>query len=201
MADQTDTEQKIFEAARQVFLEQGTEKARMQEIADEAGINKAMVHYYFRSKDRLSEAVFQEAASHFVPRIFGVLTGDQPLEGKVKTVIQEYTDFLGDNPHLPGFVIHEINHHPERARQFVRSIGTPDLDPLRDQLEQQVEAGAIRPISIEQFVVNLIALCVFPFVARPMLELVLGVDSEEFSDFLEQRQHDLPAFFLNALQP
>jgi AcrR family transcriptional regulator len=201
MADQTDTEQKIFEAAKQVFLEQGTAKARMQEIADEAGINKAMVHYYFRSKDRLSEAVFQEAAGRFLPRIFGVLAGAQSLEEKVKTVIQEYTDFLGDNPHLPGFVIHEISHHPERAKQFVRSIGTPDLEPLREQLEEQVEAGAIRPISIEQFVVNLIALCVFPFVARPMLELLLGFDGDQFDGFIEQRQHELPAFFLNALRP
>lgn len=201
MADQTDTEQKIFEAAKQVFLEQGTAKARMQEIADEAGINKAMVHYYFRSKDRLSEAVFQEAAGHFLPRIVGVLRDDQPLEDKVRSVIQKYTDFLGENPHLPGFVIHEINHHSERAKQFVRSIGTPDLEPLRTQLEKEVEADAIRPISAEQFVVNLIALCVFPFVARPMLELVLDFDGGQFDDFIAQRQHDLPVFFLNALRP
>lgn len=201
MADQTDTEQKIFEAAKQVFLEQGTAKARMQEIADEAGINKAMVHYYFRSKDRLSEAVFQEAAGRFLPRIVGVLTGDQPLEDKVESVIREYIDFLGENPHLPGFVIHEINHHSERARQFMRSIGTPDLEPLRSQIEQQVEAGAIRPISAEQFVVNLIALCVFPFVARPMLELVLGFDGDQFDDFIERRRHELPSFFLDALRP
>ena len=201
MSKGNDTEQKIFEAAQQVFLEHGTARARMQEIADAAGINKAMLHYYFRSKDRLSEAVFQEALGHFLPRIFGVLTGDQPLEEKVETVMQEYTGFLSENPHLPGFVIHEINHHPERAKQFVRSIGTPDLGPLRAQLAQQVEDGTLRPISVEQFVTNLIALCVFPFVARPMLELVLDLDNDGFEDFIDQRRDELPSFFLNALQP
>lgn len=201
MAEEKDTEEKIFEAARQVFLEHGTARARMQEIADEAGINKALVHYYFRSKDRLSEAVFQEAAGHFVPRIFGMLTGDQPLEDKVEAIIHEYTGFLSENPHLPGFVIHEINHHPERAQQFVRSIGTPDLEPLQKQLEQHVEAGAIRPMCVEQFVVNLIALCVFPFVARPMVELLFGLEGDAFDDFIAQRKEELPSFFLNALRP
>lgn len=200
MADEKDTEQKIFEAAKQVFLEHGTARARMQEIADEAGINKALVHYYFRSKDRLSEAVFREAVGRFLPRIFTVITSEQSLEEKVETIIHEYIDFLGDNPHLPGFVIYEINYHPERAKQFVRSIGVPDLGPLQEQIEQRVEAGELRPISVEQFVVNLIALCVFPFVARPMLEMVLDLEGD-FDAFIEQRQRELPSFFLNALQP
>lgn len=200
MAEQ-DTEQKIFEAAKQVFLKQGTARARMQEIADEAGINKALVHYYFRSKDRLSEAVFQEAAGRLLPRIFTLMSADRPLEEKVDTIVQEYIDFLRENPHLPGFVIHEINHHPNRAKQFIRSIGTPDWEPLRQQIEQRVEDGTLRPISIEQFVVNLVGLCVFPFVARPMLELLFGLDADGFDAFIDQRQRELPSFFLNALQP
>lgn len=200
MAEDRDTEQKIFEAAKEVFLKHGTARARMQEIADEAGINKALVHYYFRSKDRLSKAVFQEAAGRLLPGIFETLVSEQSLEEKVDTIIRTYTEFLSENPHLPGFVIHEINHHPERMKQFVRSMGPPDLEPLRVQIEERVDAGTLRPIAVESFVVNLVSLCVFPFIARPMLELMLGLDDERFDDFIERRQHELPSFFLNAIQ-
>lgn len=201
MAEEKGTEQKIFEAAQQVFLEHGTARARMQEIADEAGINKALVHYYFRSKDRLSEAVFQEAVGRFLPRIFQLIAAEQSLEKKIETIIQEYIGFLSENPHLPGFVIHEVNYHPERAKQFVRSIGTLDLQPLQEQLEQGVADGTLQPIAVEQFVVNLIGLCVFPFIARPMLEMVLGLEGAVFDDFIEERQRELPSFFVNALRP
>jgi AcrR family transcriptional regulator len=201
MAEGEGTEQRIFEAAKQVFLEQGTARARMEDIADEAGINKAMVHYYFRSKDRLSEAVFREAAGHLMPRIVELITADRPLDQKVEAIIQEYLDFLSENPHLPGFVIYEINYHPERAQQFIRSMGPPDWGPLRRQIEQRVEEGTLRPIGVEQFVVNLVALCVFPFVARPMVELLFGLEGEAFEAFIAQRKEELPAFFLNALRP
>lgn len=201
MADQKDTEEKIFEAAREIFLRRGTARARMQDIADTAGINKALLHYYFRSKDRLSEAVFREAVREMLPRIFEHLKSEQPIDEKVEAIIHEYIGFLSDNPHLPAFVLYEINYQPERMKQFVRSMGPVELEVLADQINERVEAGTMRPIAPEQFVVNLVALCVFPFVACPMLDGLLGIGDEQFEAFIERRKQELPSFFLNALRP
>lgn len=201
MAEEKDTEQKIFEAAREVFLREGTAQARMQDIADEAGINKALLHYYFRSKDRLSQAVFREAVGEMLPRIFELIQAERPLEEKVDAIVQTYFDFARENPHAPSFVLYEINYHPERMKQFVRSIGTPALDTLAEQIEERVEAGTMRPISPEEFVVNLVSLCIFPFVACPMMEVLFGFDDARFDAFIERRTHELPAFFMSALRP
>lgn len=201
MAEEKDTEQKIFEAARRVFLREGTARARMQDIADEAGINKALLHYYFRSKDRLSQAVFREALSRMLPRIFAHLEADQPLEEKVEAIVQTYLDFARENPHVPSFVLYELHYHPDRMKQFVRSIGAPEFDMLAAQIEERVEAGTLRPIAPEDFVVNLVSLCIFPFIARPMVEVLFRVDDARFEAFIERRRQELPSFFLNALRP
>jgi AcrR family transcriptional regulator len=204
-----DTEQQILDAANSVFLRRGTAGARMQEIADEAGVNKALLHYYFRSKSRLAEAVFQRVAVRLLPPVLGVLASDLEIEQKVEQVIAIELDVLARSPTAPAYVISEINQHPDRARQFIKAMTGLEVDgvapPMRDKLERQLKAraraGTMRPISAEQFVINLLSLCVFPFAARPMLFAAFGFDERGFQRFIEQRKTELPAFFLNALRP
>src|SRR5262252_8411688 len=81
-----DTERRILDAAHAVFVQRGTAGARMQDIARAAGVNQALLHYYFRSKDRLAEAVFRRTAAQFMPRIIAVMASDVPLEQKVERV-------------------------------------------------------------------------------------------------------------------
>src|SRR6185295_18130949 len=194
-----DTEQRILDAAHGVFVRRGTAGARMQEIAAAAGGNQALLHYYFRSKDRLSHAAFERAASQFMPAVIQVLASDAELE----------LEHLARAPYLPGYIISEVTHHPERARQLIASITgrTPeDVRPqvvamLRKQIDARVRRGTMRPIAPEQFIVNLMSLCVFPFAARPMIAAMLGMDQAAFDQFLARRRQDLPAFFLGALRP
>lgn len=225
-----DTEQRILDAAHAVFLRGGTTGARMQEIADEAGVNKALLHYYFRSKDRLAEAVFQRAATRIFPTVLRVLASDAEIEQKVQEIITHYLDHLSSAPYLAGYVLGELNQHPERITQMVRAVAAAEAQmdlpvhghadapftprtagpgPLHGRarviLQKQLRAGAregtLRPISPEQFLVNLLSLCIFPFAARPMLHAVLGMDDADFRRFIAQRRKELPAFFLRALQP
>src|SRR6185436_13394381 len=107
-----DTEQRILGAAHAVFVRRGTAGARMQEIADEAGVNKALLHYYFRSKSRLADAVFQRVARGVFGRLAEVGTSDAPLDLKVRHIIGIYLEQLSKMPFLPGYVISEINQHP-----------------------------------------------------------------------------------------
>ena len=202
------TERRILDAAHTVFLRRGTAGARMQEIAAEAGVNQALLHYYFRAKDRLSQAAFERAAMQLMPAVIGVLSSDADLEEKVTRVVGLELDHLTRSPYLPGYIISELTHHPERVRQLIAAISgmTPEdirprvISTLRRQIDARVAAGAMRPIAPEQFVVNLVSLCIFPFAARPMISALLGMDPPAFERFIDARREDLPRFFLGALR-
>jgi TetR/AcrR family transcriptional regulator len=203
------TERRILEAAHAVFIRTGTAGARMQEIAREAGVNSALLHYYFRSKERLAEAVFRRAAGELLPEVIGILSGGATLAEKVERVIAVEIDHLARSPYLPVYILSELAHHPERLRQLLSSltgqqpeaIGQRLITVLGRQIRAGVRAGAIRAIAPEQFIVNLLSLCIFPFAARPMLTVILGFDDPAFRKFIDQRRRDLPPFFLNALRP
>jgi AcrR family transcriptional regulator len=203
------TEERILDAASTVFVRRGTAGARMQEIADEAGVNKALLHYYFRSKSRLAEAVFQRVAMRLFPPVMAVLGSDAEIEDKVERVIAIELEELSRVPTAPGYVLSELSQHPDRARQFIKAmtgLAVEGVAPaMRDKLDRQLKAraraGTMRPIPAEQFVVNLLSLCVFPFAARPMLSAAFGLDERGFQRFIDQRKTELPAFFLNALRP
>ena len=204
-----DTEQRILDAAHAVFVRRGTAGTRMQEIAAEAGVNQALLHYYFRNKEHLARAAFERAAKGFMPAVVQVIASDGELEDKVRRIIDLELDHLSRAPYLPGYIIGEVTHHPERAAQLIGAVTglTPqDLGPrvlgtLRRQIEARVKAGAMRPIAPESFVVNLMALCIFPFAVRPMVQAMLGMDDRRFGQFIARRHEDLPAFFLGALRP
>ena len=203
------TEQQILDAAHAVFLRRGTSGARMQDIAAEAGVNQALLHYYFRSKERLSEAVFRRAAAQLLPRVIEAMGSELPIEDKVARVVKIELDHLLRVPYLPGYIISELHHHPERARQLISAVTgmTPeDVRPrvvtrLREQLDAGVRDGRFRPIAPDQFIVNLFSLCIFPFAARPMLMALLGLDQPGFVRFIGQRRDQLTAFVLGAMRP
>ena len=204
-----ETERKILEAARSVFLRRGTAGARMAEIAQEAGVNQALLHYYFRSKERLAGAVFEQIAGRVFPALVQIFGADISLDEKIDRLIAAYLENLSRNAFLPGYLISEMHHHPERVSQLVTAAMGADparvLPPLFEKLGRQIDEhvadGTMRRISPEQFAINLISLCIFPFAARPMLRLIFGMDDDAFARFIEQRKTELPAFFRNALRP
>ena len=200
MSDELQTEEQILEAAKQVFQERGFSGARMQQIADEAEINKSMLHYYFRSKDKLFQKVFQESIREFFPKIFKVLNSELPFVPKVEKLVETYYDMFKKHPHLPRFVIHEMNQHPDRFKEFIGSIGIEIPERFIKQIQAEIESGAIIEIDPREFIINTIGLCVFPLIARPMIETVFEIEDEQFRQFLEQRKKELPKFILNAVK-
>jgi len=205
-----DTERRILDAAHAVFLRRGTAGARMQEIASEARVNQALLHYYFRTKEQLARAAFERAGSQLMPAVIQEIAGGAPLDEKVRRVVALELDHLSRAPYLPGYIIGELAHRPERVSQLIAAVThglTPDqLRPrmfgaLRRQIDERVAAGIMRPIAPESFVVNLMALCIFPFAARPMVQALLGLDAAGFSQFIDRRRDELADFFLGALRP
>lgn len=204
-----DTEQRVLEAARIVFVRRGTAGARMQEIAQEAGVNQALLHYYFRTKERLAEAVFRQVAGQIMPAVLRLLSTEAPLEEKVERFVHLYLDTFARSPFLPGYVLSEMHHHPQRIPQLLArtagspaaSVARPVFQRLTAEIDARVRAGTMRPISAEQFAVNLLSLCVFPFAARPLIGAVMALDDAGFMAFIEERKRELPRFFLNGLRP
>ncbi|MCB0529593.1 MAG: TetR/AcrR family transcriptional regulator [Lewinellaceae bacterium] len=195
------TEQRIFEAAREVFTQKGMDGAKMQEIADRAGINKALLHYYYRSKEKLYEMVARAIVGKMLPTIRQLLESEQAFEDKIRGFIDFYIDIIGRNPFIPLFVITEINKHPERFFETILPKDLPRPEVFFSQVEAEVAAGRIRPIAPQHLLVNMISMCIFPFVAKPMIRILLGMSPGEIRLFLEERKREVTAFMLAGLRP
>jgi TetR/AcrR family transcriptional regulator len=196
------TREKILDAAHAVFLRRGTANSRTQEIAAEAGVNKALVHYYFGTKAALADAIFERALGTIMPRIFGILADPhRTIEEKVPAIVREQIDFHSTRPYLAGYLLSEMHAEPDRVARLIGRRGGAPLDVLRRQIREAAKAGTIRPISAEQFVVNLMGLLIFPFAIRPALGPILSLDATRWPAFLEERRRLLPDFFLAGLRP
>jgi AcrR family transcriptional regulator len=198
---QKDTEALILEAARKVFLENGFDGTTMQMIANEAGINKALLHYYFRSKDRLFEGVFIEAFSQMIPNIMRIFFSEQPIQEKIRAWVDAYISALMKYPQIPQFILHELHRNPERIVEMIKSTGiNPEM--IFAQAKQEMEKGTIKPMDPRQLIVNMLALCIFPFAARPMIQgFIFNNDTNAYDIFLENRKKEVTEFILNAIKP
>mgnify|MGYP002640078469 FL=1 len=193
-------EEKILNAAKNIFQQKGMTGARMQEIADKAGINKALLHYYYRSKQLLFEAVFHQAFKIIAPKLGTVLNSDLPLFDKIKQFTQAYINFALEHPYLPNFIIHELNQNPEFAQKLIQSKYFPDISVFQKQIKQAVEKGKIKPISPNQPFINIMALTVFPFIGAPLLKGFAKLDDDAYTGLLNIRKTEVSDFIINAIK-
>lgn len=192
-------QQKILQAARKVFTMQGMAGARMQDIADEAGINKALLHYYFRSKEQLFEVIFNEEAEKFFPRINFIFNSDLPLQQKIEEFADAYMTEMIENPYLPWFVVNEMNRDPENFIHRIWKAGKPKPAKFLAQVEEEIRKGTIRRIHPVHLLMNLLSMCIFPFLGRPMFQRNLGLSDKEFMAIMETRKKEVPAFIIASL--
>ncbi|PNW29021.1 TetR/AcrR family transcriptional regulator [Formosa algae] len=194
------TEQQILEAAKFVFQSKGMDGARMQEIADQAGINKAMLHYYFRSKQLLFEAVFNNAFSLLAPQLKAILNDESSIEDKIKNFTSSYISFILQHPYIPNFIIQELNRNPDFMIKMKENPNFPNLDKFKYQLNKDIQAGIIKPISAEQLFINIMALNVFPFLAKPLLMAFTNSENDTYSQLMAERETEVSSFIINAIK-
>jgi TetR/AcrR family transcriptional regulator len=194
------TEEKIFEAATEVFEEKGMDGARMQDIANRASINKALLHYYFRTKDHLFNAVFQKLAGKMFMKFAPVFIKDMTLEDKIRFFFRQHITFLQENPRLPGFILHELNRNPERIKKLVSKIDFKNLwIMLSEQHKDELNKYNITEKTFPQIMTTIAAMSIFPFAARGIIEAIfinLGVD---FNDYIEMRKDFAAEFVIKAI--
>ncbi|WP_339924171.1 TetR/AcrR family transcriptional regulator [uncultured Cyclobacterium sp.] len=195
-----DTEVKILEAAKEVFHQKGMDGARMQEIANGAGINKAMLHYYFRSKQLLFEAVFKNAFSLLAPQLNKVLNDDSSIEEKVKNFTHNYISFIKKHPYLPNFIIQETNRNPGFFETIQNTHGFPSIDKFKKQVALEVEQGILRQIDGEQLFVSILSMNIFPFVAKPLIKGLMKMGEEDFEQLMEERKVAVSNFIIYSIR-
>ena len=194
------TEERILTAAKKVFLTRGMDGARMQDIANEAGINKALLHYYFRSKDQLFEKIFLEVAHSFLPKIFSILESESTLFEKIERFCSEYISQVITTPYVPIFILNEINRQPQAFLKKVFGTNRPPAEKLIAQINKEAKAGIIKPIEPVQLLMNTLSLCLFPFLVAPMIQLVTGMDTKQFNSIMEKRKKEVPKMIIDTIK-
>jgi TetR/AcrR family transcriptional regulator len=194
------TEEKIFNAARIVFQKKGFAGARMQEIADEAGINKAMLHYCFKNKQLLFEAVFMNAFGQLAPQINAIFNSDETVFDKIRKFTHSYISFVIDNPYLPQFVIQEMNNNPEFVMSFLNHENRPNPKLLISQIEKEIAAGIIKPINPKQLLLDIFSMTVFPFAAQMMVKGIIQISNSEFNQLMEERKTSIAEQIINSIK-
>ncbi len=193
----TSTEQKIKDAAFKIFADKGYAQTKTRDIANSARVNISTLHYYFRSKDKLFKVVSDEVFGKFSGIVETIFDADIPFQEKIRGFVTVYTDFCKDYPSIPSFIVFESERNPEKV------YGKIDFKKFDRKVELQLKAciskGEIRPISYPNFILNLVALTIFPFLNKHMLYTVNGLSDKDFDELLEIRKVMVPRMIINDL--
>jgi len=193
------TEERILDAAKKVFHSKGYDGARMQEIADEAGVNKSLVHYYYRNKDNLFQAVFEDAFTRLIARLNEIFLSELTFTAKIETFIGYYVTFLSQNSYLPLFILNGMYEKPGQLKiMLAKTKLSPDL--LMEKMRIQAKEELNLDIDPFHLYINILALSVFPVVARPLIQTIFGFSNEQMTQFYEERKTVVPEFIINALK-
>lgn len=189
-----DTETKILHAAEKEFLEKGYVGARTATIAEAAGVTHAMLHYYFRTKDKLFERIITEKMTLLGDIVLGAF-GDSslPLAERIRQGVEQHFDFIAANPSLPRFIINEVYAHPERLRIMetsVQGIASRLLGGLQSEIDESAARGLSRPADALMLLVDIISLNLFPVMAAPIVGSIIGGTYESYDAFLAARKQE-----------
>lgn len=182
------TEKLIKEKAKKLFFQKGFLDATTQEIADEAGVNRALIHYYFRSRDQMLDILLEETITEKKERVTRILSSDLPFKQKIARYINAVVDHGLEYPYLENFIVSETARHPDKVKNLCARNPSKSTDLIREQLEQEIKKKKLAPISPEHFMVNLVALCNYPIVSKSILKTVHGMTDATYKKFLTERK-------------
>lgn len=197
------TEQLILDAARQQFVQNGFAATRMQEIADQAGINKALLHYYFRSKDKLYQEILSQTLNTIIPQFAQAIQKEGSFYEKLESLVRLYIGIFNEQPEIPFFVMSELSQKRERFILEIhkRSAYFPALMSFLQQMQAEMTAGNIRTMPPLHLLLNIMGMSVFPFMAKPIFCTISNTSDEEFQALMAERADIILDFVKKALEP
>ena len=187
------TEERIKAAARKVFHQKGFAGTRTRDIAEEAGINHAMLNYYFRSKEKLFEMVMMETMAQFFKGVNLMLNDESTsLDEKIDLIVSNYVDLLLKEPELPTFILSEVRPNPQAfvEQNPIKEALTHSV--LTRQYAEAVARGEITEPNLMQAILNVIGLVIFPFIAKPILTSIINIPEEQYKALMLQRKTLIP---------
>lgn len=198
------TEKLVLEAAMKVFTQKGYAAARMDDIAKEANINRALLHYYFRGKDKLFDLIFEQKVKEFFSGLGQILFSDRKLEDVIREMVKHEITLIVANPYLPLFVLQELQQSPERLLNHAKASGmSPNLILKRFSVlvNDAIRSKTINKIEPGQLLINIMSLCIYPMIAKPVLKSVLELDDKKFDNMMAQRIAQVSEFILLSIKP
>ncbi|MFK7770814.1 MAG: TetR/AcrR family transcriptional regulator [Saprospiraceae bacterium] len=196
------TEQEILEIARKHFVRKGFAGARMQEIADEAGINKAMLHYYFRSKDKLYHEIIKQTLNFMIPKLANAISQEGNFWEKIERLINTYIDTLTEHPDIPFFIIAELSQKRERFIEELKNKSShfPAAQKFVMEMMNEMAQGNIKEFPPIHLFLNIVGMTVFPFMAKPVFQTIFEVSEKDFEQLMQLRKKVILDFVKSALK-
>jgi AcrR family transcriptional regulator len=200
-AEEAQTEKLIKEKAKILFFQKGFLNATTQEIADEAGVNRALIHYYFRSREQMLETLLDETLEEKKNRVRNILMSDLPFREKIAHYIDTVVDYGLRYPFLDNFIISEIARRPDKVKLFCAKDRFKSSNLIREALEKEIKKGKIASVSAEHFMVNLISLCNYPLLAKSIIQTIHGLTDTAYRKFLVERKRIIFRTIFNEEMP
>jgi TetR/AcrR family transcriptional regulator len=199
--EEAQTEKLIKEKAKILFFQKGFLDATTQEIADEAGVNRALIHYYFRSREQMLETLLDETMMEKRDRVRTILRSDLPFRKKIASYIETVVDYGLQYPYLENFIISETARKPDKVKAYCAMDKLKSSDLIREALQSEIKKGNIANMSAEHFMVNLSALCNYPLLAKSVLQSIHGMTDSAYRKFLLERKQIIFRTIFNEEMP
>ncbi len=201
MAKNRNTEQKIFDAATELFLEKGVDRTSVRDIANKAGINLALMNYYFRSKENLFDTIFSSLVKKNSEDLIRILNSDLELYDKIRQYVHVYIDMLSDNPLLVSFVMAILHRSRERITEMKAITSLYSTEAFTKQIIEEGKKGSIRRTDPTQLFVDMLSLIAFPFAIKTLIRDKNSFSEEEFQAFIEERKRRVPKMLIDSMRP
>lgn len=198
----SDVSDRILSAARELFITNGYAGTSIRDIAAASGANVAHIKYYFESKAHLFEIIFDEAFEVLAKRLFATLGSDKPFFEIIEDWINLYYEILPEYPQIPMFILNEINHGPDAlVNKIIRKNPQKIFSKLTEKMEVEIAKGTVRDIPAVDLGLNILSLCVFPFMFSGFATRITSKSRNEYNMIIKKHKQHVVDFVMNALRP
>lgn len=201
--EEKNTEQAILKAAEELFLEQGFEQTTTKQIAQRAGCNQALLHYYYRTKDNLFVQIFEEKVKFIATHFLDINSTAQTLEERISQMVEVHFELFRKNPRLVPFLLKEVLSDPVRVAPILDKIKqymVKIFAKIDEALHEEIEKGAARPVSTLNVILTLVSLDMAPFIIAPVLQRVLDLTDEQLDKQLDKRKQEVVEILLRQIR-
>lgn len=201
MSKNKNTEQKIFEAATELFIEKGVDRTSVRDIATKAGINLALMNYYFRSKENLFDAIFANLVKKNTKDLIKIMDSDLELNEKISQYVSTYIDILIENPLLVSFFMAILHRSREKITEMDVIHNLYGREKFTQQIVDEGKKGTIKKTEPSHFYVDMISMITFPFAIKPLIMDKNELNEEEFMKFIEYRKIHITQMLKDSIKP